>query len=198
MQIDLDIVEPRHICEDLLCEGMITLDVQGARGNHSVQWFKDGVLWCEYSGSQPMGGGVGTNCQTSISGLCSGNYSVIVTDLLTGCSISKSTYLGAAISGDGNGGDGQQSDPDLPAELRVYPTIFDNSTTVKYEIPADARVTLIVYDLNGIPVKILVDEEIKEAGEYIIPNEGNDLNNGLYLYSIKVCDEIKARHGIKH
>lgn len=127
--------------------------------------------------------------------LCPDEYTIVLSD--GGCAYTIDETVAATVGGNG-GGEEQTGTIPEDVELRVYPTVFDGSTFIKYTLPADSKVTLKIYNMLGIPVKTVVDEEVKEAGEYILPNEGYDLNNGLYFYSIKVCDEIKTEYGIKY
>jgi hypothetical protein len=76
-----------------------------------------------------------------------------------------------------------------------YPNPFNPSTTIKYEIPGQARndivvVTLKVYDVLGNEVATLVNEE-KQAGVYEVEfnshsDEGQNLTSGVYFYQLSV------------
>src|SRR4030095_4515920 len=76
----------------------------------------------------------------------------------------------------------------IPAVYRLaqnYPNPFNPKTTIKYEIPKDSKVKLVVYDILGREVKTLVNNELKSAGYYTI--EFNMLNfaSGVYFYRIE-------------
>ena len=45
-------------------------------------------------------------------------------------------------------------------------------------------VELILYDMQGRPVKIMVNE-VKEAGNYIYDLNAGNLANGVYFYRIR-------------
>ena len=71
-----------------------------------------------------------------------------------------------------------------------YPNPFNAGTVISYQIPADARVKLKVYNLLGEEVQTLVDEEQK-AGSYRGHWDGRDrfgksVPNGVYVYRIQV------------
>jgi len=47
-----------------------------------------------------------------------------------------------------------------------YPNPFYQNTRINYSIASNGEVELILYDMQGRPVKLMVNE-IKEAGNYI-------------------------------
>ena len=80
---------------------------------------------------------------------------------------------------------------EIPAEFSIsqnYPNPFNPTTSIKYAIPQDARVSLVVYDMLGQVVKTLVDQE-QEAGYYTVRwdgtnNFGSKVSSGIYIYRI--------------
>jgi hypothetical protein len=64
-----------------------------------------------------------------------------------------------------------------------YPNPFNPSTTVKYTIPSDANVSLIVYNIKGEVVKKIVDS-FQKAGYYTATIDGTGLASGIYFYRI--------------
>jgi len=80
---------------------------------------------------------------------------------------------------------------EIPTEFSIsqnYPNPFNPTTSIKYAIPQDARVSLVVYDMLGQVVKTLVDQE-QEAGYYTVRWDGtNDfgskVSSGIYIYRI--------------
>ncbi|MCX6162221.1 MAG: T9SS type A sorting domain-containing protein, partial [Ignavibacteriae bacterium] len=62
-----------------------------------------------------------------------------------------------------------------------YPNPFNPVTTIKYQIPKDGLVKLIIYDVLGREIKILVNE-IKTAGYYDIKFDASYLSSGIYFY----------------
>jgi len=99
------------------------------------------------------------------------------------------------------------ADDSVPERFRLlqnYPNPFNPVTTVQYEIPRAAHVTLRVYDVTGRQVAVLVDEE-QRAGSYTVhfsagdPTSGlssgdrsgsqqGDLSTGIYFYRITADD----------
>jgi hypothetical protein len=66
---------------------------------------------------------------------------------------------------------------DLPAEFRLYasaPNPFDGSTAIRYDLPAQGRVKLSVYDVTGKLVRTLVDLPLQGAGRHTATWDGRD------------------------
>ncbi|MCL5029106.1 MAG: T9SS type A sorting domain-containing protein [Bacteroidetes bacterium] len=77
-------------------------------------------------------------------------------------------------------------DKPLPRSFMLsqnYPNPFNPVTTIKYQIPAAAHVSLIVYDIIGNKIAALVDEE-KPAGFYTVNFNAANLPSGVYFYRI--------------
>ena len=64
-----------------------------------------------------------------------------------------------------------------------YPNPFNSSTIIKYELPDNAYVKLIIYDILGRVVRTLVDEE-KSPGEYQVKFDVDNLPSGIYFCKI--------------
>lgn len=68
-----------------------------------------------------------------------------------------------------------------------YPNPFNPSTTIKFEVPKSAFVSIIVYDLLGREVKRLVNEN-RNAGTYEVNFDGSNLTSGIYFYKMTAGD----------
>jgi hypothetical protein len=75
----------------------------------------------------------------------------------------------------------------LVVTLNAYPNPFINNTTLNYSISNDAKVTLQIYNLLGIPVKTLVDEN-KSKGTYNVNLDASRMMPGTYYATIRVND----------
>jgi hypothetical protein len=83
---------------------------------------------------------------------------------------------------------GSRPNAPLPESFRLeqnYPNPFNPNTTINYELPERAFVTLKVYNVLGQEVATLVSGE-KEAGSYQVQFSGKDLATGVYLYRMSV------------
>lgn len=87
-----------------------------------------------------------------------------------------SAEVGVSITGVGTG-------DNLPTRFRLYqnyPNPFNPSSTIKYDVPAEAYVVLKIYDVLGREVATLLNER-KEAGTFEVSwNAGNN-PSGMYL-----------------
>ena len=63
-----------------------------------------------------------------------------------------------------------------------YPNPFNPMTKIDYQLPADSRVNIIIYDITGREVKTLLHNEQKAAGYYTIDFSSSSLSSGMYFY----------------
>ena len=73
-----------------------------------------------------------------------------------------------------------------------YPNPFNPTTNIQYAVSSRQLVTLKVYDILGIEVVTLVNEE-KSAGKYEISFNGNALPSGVYIYQLISENYISTR-----
>ena len=71
----------------------------------------------------------------------------------------------------------------------VYPNPFNPATTIRYDLPADAAVSIVIYDALGQEVRRLVTEQVP-AGRYKIQwdardNRGQNVGSCVYIAKIE-------------
>lgn len=66
-----------------------------------------------------------------------------------------------------------------------YPNPFNPSTKIDYEIPADSKVNIAIYDISGKEVQQVVNENQK-AGYYTAQFNASRLSSGTYFYKLTV------------
>ena len=83
------------------------------------------------------------------------------------------------------------NDEIVPINLALhqnYPNPFNPTTTLRYDLPEDAQVKIMIYDLMGRSVKSLVNSQQNAGFKSIIWDATNDLGQpvsaGMYLYRI--------------
>ncbi|MBU2491175.1 MAG: T9SS type A sorting domain-containing protein [Bacteroidetes bacterium] len=83
----------------------------------------------------------------------------------------------------------------LPRTFKLeqnYPNPFNPSSTIKYDIPKNSFVKIIVYDILGREIKILLNEE-KSPGSYEINFDAKYLASGIYFYTINAGEFYQSK-----
>jgi len=73
---------------------------------------------------------------------------------------------------------------ELPAVFALhqnYPNPFNPSTTLRFDLPGDARVTIAIYNVLGQRVRSIVDDYL-EAGVHTMSFDASSLASGVYFY----------------
>ena len=73
-----------------------------------------------------------------------------------------------------------------------FPNPFNPTTTIKFSLPQDGLVKLVVYDVLGKEVATLLNDE-QTKGTYEVTFDATKLNSGIYFYKITSGDfsEVK-------
>lgn len=88
----------------------------------------------------------------------------------------------------------QQTEIPIDFELsQNYPNPFNPTTKITYNIPRDAKVKLIIYDILGREIKRLINDELKLAGSYTIEFNGTNLSSGVYFYKLESSDYSESK-----
>ena len=88
----------------------------------------------------------------------------------------------------------------LPRVLRLwpnYPNPFNNATAIRFEVPREGAVELVVYNLMGQRVAVLVAEELAAGAHRVTWNgrdeNGRELASGMYLYRLQAGERTQTR-----
>jgi len=82
---------------------------------------------------------------------------------------------------------------DMPVPTRFelaqnYPNPFNPVTNIRYQLPADGKVTLQIFNTNGQLIRTLVDGEVPAGYHQIVWDSCNDSGSrvvsGIYYYRI--------------
>ena len=73
-----------------------------------------------------------------------------------------------------------------------YPNPFNPSTTIRYELPKSANVTLKIFNTLGQEIAVLVNER-KEAGSYQVTWNGGQFPSAVYFYRLRAGSFIETR-----
>jgi hypothetical protein len=80
----------------------------------------------------------------------------------------------------------------LPNSFKLYqnyPNPFNPTTTIRYSIPQQEEITLKIYDPLGRFITTLINER-KQAGEYEVQFNLENLPSGIYFYRLKAGGNI--------
>ena len=65
-----------------------------------------------------------------------------------------------------------------------YPNPFNPVTNIKFSIPTNGNVKLVVFDVLGREVTTLVNE-VRNAGNYVVDFDASNLSSGVYFYTLE-------------
>ena len=93
-----------------------------------------------------------------------------------------------------------QQEQKLPNRFLIsnaYPNPFNPTTTLRYDLPDDAMVTISIYDLMGRSIRLLVNRR-QTAGYRFIQwdatnNLGEPVSAGMYLYTIQAGEFMQTK-----
>jgi len=88
----------------------------------------------------------------------------------------------------------------LPTKFALkqnYPNPFNPVTTIRFDLPKDSKVELVIYNILGSKVKELVKNEKYKAGKWEITwdgknNLGHKVATGIYIYRFKAGKYVKS------
>ncbi len=101
--------------------------------------------------------------------------------------------------------------PILKAAPFNYPNPFEKNTRISFVLARRSNVSITIYDVTLRPVRVLVDNEVMEAGYYTRAADGSgsnaigwngkssngeDLARGIYFCQIMVTDGIEPEYAI--
>jgi len=73
-----------------------------------------------------------------------------------------------------------------------YPNPFHSVTTIRFAVPRQTHVHLVLFDLMGRRVATLVNKELA-AGEYQVRLEASHLTSGVYFYRMSAGAFVQIR-----
>ena len=81
---------------------------------------------------------------------------------------------------------GVAEQPAIPCKfgLTVYPHPFNSQTTLRYTIPEDNQVELLVFDVQGRQIESFIEKHLL-AGEHIKILDTSMWSSGIYLVQLK-------------
>jgi hypothetical protein len=89
----------------------------------------------------------------------------------------------------------ENASSEIPTEFAMYqnyPNPFNPLTTIRFDVPNPADVTLKIYDIAGREVAVLLSER-RDAGTYSINWNAHGYASGVYYYRMTAGDFISVR-----
>lgn len=79
-----------------------------------------------------------------------------------------------------------ETEPKVYALYQNYPNPFNPITTIEFDLPEDAMVSVRVYDILGREVAVLADDEEFASGTQELQFDASGFSSGVYYYRIVV------------
>jgi hypothetical protein len=73
-----------------------------------------------------------------------------------------------------------------------YPNPFNPTTAIRYTLPQQTSVSLIVYDMLGRAIAVLANEN-KPSGTYTVQFDASHLSSGVYFYRLIAGSQVLSR-----
>jgi len=87
--------------------------------------------------------------------------------------------------------------PEVFALHQNYPNPFNPITTLRYDLPEQATVNIIIYDMLGREIRTLINKTQDTGYKSVIWNATNDygkpVSAGIYLYQIQAGEFVQTR-----
>jgi hypothetical protein len=84
---------------------------------------------------------------------------------------------------------------DLPIVYKLhqnFPNPFNPTTKIRFDLPKNAEVKILVYDIGGRIVTQLINEHLR-AGSYELPFDADNLTSGIYFYRISAGEFTETK-----
>jgi|GEM_PF-2887344 len=86
---------------------------------------------------------------------------------------------------------GVKSEKALPSAFRLYPNYpnpFNAETTVRFDVPVQAHIRIVVYSSTGLVLKMLLERDMEPGSHEVVwdgvDSQGNKVSSGIYLLKI--------------
>jgi hypothetical protein len=88
-----------------------------------------------------------------------------------------------------------EQEPVIPAVFMIFqnfPNPFNPATTIEYQLPRSADVTLEIFDILGRKVQTLVEGQ-REPGPHRVVWDAGEYPSGIYFYRLRAGDLIETK-----
>ncbi len=90
--------------------------------------------------------------------------------------------------------EGMREEQETPSEYQVksvYPNPFNPTTTVKYALPKQSKVSVIAYDVTGTHIATMINNTRQDRGIHQVKFNGSALASGMYIIKITARQNTK-------
>lgn len=88
-----------------------------------------------------------------------------------------------------------REEAEIPTEYRLYapyPNPFNPATHIRFDLPSEKHVVLMIYDITGRQVAKLIDG-FKPAGIHQVVFDAKDLSSGVYFARLEAGEFKQTR-----
>ena len=89
-----------------------------------------------------------------------------------------------------------ESYSEQPAKVQLhqnYPNPFNPSTVVEFHLPEAMEITVTVYNSLGQQVRVLAENQLRQAGRQSLTYDASALPSGIYLYRLSAAEQSFTR-----
>ena len=93
-----------------------------------------------------------------------------------------------------------EDEAELPTEFKVsqnYPNPFNPSTTIKFALPANEKVSVKIYDMLGREIHTLLNSDLQAGNHQVVWNgnnsNGNKVSTGIYFYQVVAGNNVVTK-----
>ena len=109
------------------------------------------------------------------------------------CSGSKSLKIGNDIETDIYKIEFDKFKPNIKSDyIQAYPNPFENKTTIEYSLQEETQVTINIYNLQGVKILTIINNELHPSGIFQVDFFAKNLNQGIYICSLRTMKAIKT------
>jgi len=81
--------------------------------------------------------------------------------------------------------------------IQNYPNPFNNSTVIRFEIPKENKVSIVIFDTLGRKIKEVISNKSFSQGVHSVEWNGKDeagkvVSNGVYIYEMKAGNYVRS------
>ncbi len=84
----------------------------------------------------------------------------------------------------------------LPTEFSLsnnYPNPFNPSTKISFSLPQNGNVSLMIFDVTGKEVKTVIENSMRQAGNYTLNLDMSGFSSGVYFYQISFNNLLQTK-----